>query len=62
MINSLPTKFLILQIEFASDENMIKHHVSLFLSMRGFLPLLNDLLDAANLLKYVQHVRRYFCA
>jgi hypothetical protein len=30
--------------------------------MRGFLPLLNGLLDAANLLKYVQHVRRYFCA
>jgi hypothetical protein len=31
-------------------------------NMRGFLPLLNGLLDAANLLKYVQHVRRYFCA
>jgi hypothetical protein len=31
-------------------------------SMRGFLPLLNGLLDAANLLKYVQYVRRYFCA
>jgi hypothetical protein len=30
--------------------------------MRGFLPLLNGLLDAANLLKYVQHVRRYFFA
>jgi hypothetical protein len=30
--------------------------------MRGFLPLLNGLLDAANLLKYVQDVRRYFCA
>jgi hypothetical protein len=39
--------------------------------MRGFLPLLNGLLDVANLLKYVQHVnllkyvqhvRRYFCA
>jgi hypothetical protein len=30
--------------------------------MRGFLPLLNGLLDAANLLKYVQHVRIYFCA
>jgi hypothetical protein len=30
--------------------------------MRGFLPLLNGLLDAANLLKYVQHVQRYFCA
>jgi hypothetical protein len=26
------------------------------------LPLLNGLLDAANLLKYVQHVRIYFCA
>jgi hypothetical protein len=32
------------------------------ISMRGFLPLLNGLLDAANLLKYVQHVRIYFCA
>jgi hypothetical protein len=27
-----------------------------------FPPLLNGLLDAANLLKHVQHVRRYFCA
>jgi hypothetical protein len=40
---------------------------NLFLSdlpefMRGFLPLLNGLLDAANLLKYVQYERRYFCA
>jgi hypothetical protein len=30
--------------------------------MTVFPPLLNGLLDATNLLKYEQHVRRYFCA
>jgi hypothetical protein len=31
-------------------------------NMTVFPPLLNGLWDAANLLKHVQHLRRYFCA
>jgi hypothetical protein len=49
--------------DLSSFESRNKHNYANHAPrMRGFLPLLNGLLDAANLLKYVQDVRRYFCA